>query len=172
MRVKSGEKCKNCGSLFAPYSKTDKFCKQECRHEYAESEKVNLKNRCGRIARIYEGKRARRSYNTLAGRNPEKHEAEARELERNSSLLREEIIDFNGHLLCQKCGKSGGTRFETHHIIRIGEKPHHEFLHDIRNLILLCSGCSEEMETYKYLRNDIVLERELHLLFGDDVLNK
>ena len=91
---------------------------------------------------------------------------------KNSRKVREAVEDYYGYVCCEYCGRSGQTRLETHHIVFKSEKPNHKHLNDVENLILLCSECHQNFHHKKYLRNEIVKERNLDKIFGEDVLNK
>ena len=64
------------------------------------------------------------------------------------------------------------TKFETHHIIYRSEKPNHEHLHSSNNLILLCVLCHNYFHKSKQTRVELVKERKLNEMFGNDVWRK
>jgi len=76
-----------------------------------------------------------------------------------------------GFHFCEKCGRSDGY-LDCHHIIFRSEKPNHRSIHNIDNLILLCRDCHKLFHDKKGTRNDLVESRKLHLIFGNDILNK
>lgn len=88
-------------------------------------------------------------------------------------LINAQIEDV-GYTYCEICGKTG--RVQGHHLIFRSEKPKHPFLHDKRNKVLVCgtdtTGCHGDAHRDKGWRNEIVEERKLYLLFGEDVRNK
>lgn len=95
------------------------------------------------------------------------------EYRRNRDALKREIRAEKGWLVCQRCGRDlEGLAVHCHHIVFRSEKPNHEFLHDKRNLVIVCPECHEWYHESKGNRDQIVADRKLNLLFGDDVLNK
>ena len=56
---------------------------------------------------------------------------------------RENFKKKHEYIFCEKCkvNINGTPRFETHHIVYASEAPKHKYLHDDRNLILLCTSC-------------------------------
>ena len=91
---------------------------------------------------------------------------------KNRKELIKKVEDYFGYVCCEMCGRSGDTRLETHHIVFKSEKPNHEQINNIENLILLCSQCHKDFHDKKYLRNGIIKKRGLDKLFGKDVLDK
>jgi 5-methylcytosine-specific restriction endonuclease McrA len=87
---------------------------------------------------------------------------------------RQELIDNQiseyGYHFCEHCQKSRGVyKFEVHHIIYRSEAPKHPYLHDKRNLIILCSDChngsGDSFHNNKSKRNYLIEERNLHEIF-------
>lgn len=91
--------------------------------------------------------------------------------QRDRDSYKQDLIDKEGFLYCERC-KVSGTRFEVHHLIYRSEKPKHEYLHDKINLINVCVKCHNWFHNNKSNRNQIVRERELNKYFGEDVLDK
>ena len=89
----------------------------------------------------------------------------------NSQILYDNIFYEKGYLFCEICKANKGID-PPHHIIWRSEKPNHPELHELSNLILLCRNCHNEFHDKKGKRNKLVLSRQLHLIFGNDVLNK
>jgi hypothetical protein len=87
---------------------------------------------------------------------------------RACARYKEEFIKKNGRIKCESCGTSRSMRFETHHICPAGRFPKHEYLHDSRNLILLCIQCHNDFHSMKRKeeRESIVVKRGLRELFG------
>lgn len=164
------KKCKNdsCNKSFVPFRSTDKFCSYKCMSEYAKKEQLKLDSTGEKSKYFFQKKRA--AYQIA--RQSEKTQAGNKVFAINAAKLREQIIEKQGYISCQRCDRSGGTRFETHHIIFRSEKPNHEHLHNIENLILLCSECHQHMHDHKSERNPLVELRGLADLFGFDVLDK
>lgn len=86
-------------------------------------------------------------------------------------LVDKQILDY-GYITCQYCQRSSAFKFHVHHIIFRSEKPNHINLHNPLNLILVCNKCHDEFHKNKCLRNEIVKQRQLNKLFGNDVLDK
>jgi len=92
------------------------------------------------------------------------------EFERNARAVRVDMIEEHGYLFCQHCGRSD-RGLDTHHLIFRSEKPGHEYLHDKRNLSLLCmDGCHPLFHEEKSIRQEMVIDRGLVELFGEDIL--
>lgn len=90
---------------------------------------------------------------------------------KNRKKLIEEQIDEYGFNFCQHCQKSRGVyKFEVHHIIYRSEAPEHPQLHNMRNLIILCSAChnssKDSFHAVKEKRNYLITERKLYELFA------
>lgn len=90
---------------------------------------------------------------------------------RNRALLNSQLILIGGQVFCQRC-KRFGVAMSTHHIIYRSEKPNHEHLHNIRNLIKLCNPCHAWIREAKSNRDKLVEERNLTELFGNSILSK
>ena len=60
---------------------------------------------------------------------------------KNRKELIDEVIESDGFISCQHCGKSNSFKFEVHHIMYRSEKPNHPQLHNKKNLIILCTDC-------------------------------
>jgi hypothetical protein len=98
-------------------------------------------------------------------------------LKKNSEELKRDIIKVHGKLVCEVCHKDDkGTVFHIHHIIYRSERRNHPEIHNKRNLIHVCaefSGCCHDLfHESKGNRDELVKERRLNELFGDDVLIK
>lgn len=90
--------------------------------------------------------------------------------DKNRAELIEQQMDEYGYHFCQHCEKSRGVfKFEVHHIIFRSEAPQHEFLHDKRNLIILCDKChngsGDSFHNRKEKRNYLIENRKLYELF-------
>jgi hypothetical protein len=74
---------------------------------------------------------------------------------------------------CERCGKPKPFKLDEHHIIMKSEKPKHKELDNERNKILLCSdmdnGCHSWYHAKKSRRNDLIDERKLEELFGNNI---
>lgn len=90
---------------------------------------------------------------------------------KNGSELAQEQLDEFGFCFCEDCKRSDRI-LERHHIVFRSEKPNHPNIHDKKNLILLCRSCHNRYHDKKGTRNELVIARELHLIFGNDILEK
>lgn len=88
----------------------------------------------------------------------DKHFTGEEKYERNKKELLEETP------FCNLCGTTNHV-LDTHHIIYRSEAPKHKSLHDKRNLIVLCRECHNKMHENKNIRELLVKQRKLHLLF-------
>ena len=90
---------------------------------------------------------------------------------KNCKEIEAAMVDECGYKYCQYCYRSNG-HFERHHIIYRSEKPAHPKLNDKENALILCAICHINFHYKKAMRNDIVKERGLDKIFGQDVLDK
>jgi hypothetical protein len=156
--------CKFCNNEFVPYTSLDKFCSANCRINNLKSKRTRNWNK--------ESVEKRKGKNNPAFKHGQKFDGVGMRLFlKNRDEYRRLLIENHGYLFCEVCGKTN-TRFEAHHIIYRSEKPKHEYLHDKRNIINLCVPCHNWFHSKKANRNELVKKRELHLLFGNDVLDK
>lgn len=146
--MKTTKKCKTCKVEFKPFNSLQKYCSLKCR--YADNQVLNVPKRKAKISTYYKP---------------------IPELERNKKLLRFQLIKEKGKLFCQKCN-SDHPKFgwHVHHIVFRSEKPGHKNLHDLINLIHLCSECHYWFHEVKGRRIYLVEARQLNLVFGNDVL--
>ena len=164
------KRCKFCGSLFAPYTSLDKFCSSNCRIENQKSTRAFRWNPESTNKRV--GKNNPSYRNGTYCRNTKRSSIGEREFIKQSKAIRGDMVSDVGYIYCENCNTSNSIKFECHHLIFRSEKPLHESLHKRVNLILLCIQCHNDFHKTKSLRNDIVNDRKLGLLFGNDVLNK
>lgn len=87
---------------------------------------------------------------------------------RNARLLRKIQIENYNSTYCELCKKFG--QVEAHHIIYRSEKPGFPELHSRMNLILLCHYHHEWIHESKQNRKQLVIDRGLDKIFGDDVI--
>lgn len=163
------KKCNFCGNQFEPYSSLDKFCSALCRIKNVKSKRS--RNWTDEKAKLRTGKNNPNYTHGMCAVGVKKDSSGLRLFFKNRDSYRQDIVDKHGYLFCEKCGKTN-CRFEAHHIIFRSEKPKHEFLHDKRNIINLCHVCHSYYHSRKANRNELVVSRGLHELFGNDVLNK
>lgn len=162
--------CKHCNSEFTPYTSLNKFCSANCRINHKKSKRIKnwSEEKCNNI-KGENNPAYRNGYYCMSKKK--KSDGERRYI-RNSKELKNHIIENSGYIKCENCNTSKSIKYETHHIIFRSEKPNHKNLHDLDNLILLCIECHNKFHKNKGLRNRIVVKRELHLLFGNDILDK
>lgn len=162
--------CKYCNKEFIPYTSLDKFCSATCRINNQKSKrKFNYtKDKCDKIT----GENNPSYRNGMYCRDTKTPPINKREFNKSKIKLKKELIDKKGYLYCENCGCTNSIKYETHHIIFRSEKPNHEHLHDVDNLLYLCISCHNEFHKHKGKRNTIVKNRGLNRIFGDDVLDK
>jgi hypothetical protein len=170
-RIKQKEKrCANCGKMFSPYNSTDKYCSWMCRDaDIRAKRKTNWSD---------EKRQKRRGFNNPAYRNGDRVRGKKQSgigiklFTRNAISIENQMISEKGYKHCQLCGVTNPIKFERHHIIYRSEKPGHKSLHSKENILIVCITCHNDLHKSKGLRNKIVEERGLNLIFGNDVLNK
>ena len=154
--------CKNCGKEFELFRSYRNICSYACGVEY------DKKRGKERPKPVKQPKR----YSKVKAK-PGLSESEKLYI-KNSRELKAEQKEKYGYNFCEVCKQT--LSISTHHIIFRSEKPHHPHIHDKINLILVCgtghTGCHGAFHLNKGLRNKIVEERKLYLLFGEDVRNK
>jgi hypothetical protein len=162
--------CQYCGNQFIPYTSLDKFCSATCRVNNVKSKrkfnwtKEQTEKRVGDKNPAYRnGMYAKANKKTGIGQ---------RLFNKNNKEIRQAQIQAVGHIYCENCKTSNSPRFEGHHLIFRSEKPLHQHLHDKENIYILCIGCHNEFHKNKSMRNHLVEDRKLYLLFGEDVRNK
>lgn len=137
-----------CTRDFSPFRSTDRYCCLNCA-KVAQTAQKRAKNK-------------RKDKNS--------------EYANNRSEKIQENIAIYGVITCENCRqfalKPPVFKEECHHIIFRSEKPRHKFMHDKRNLLILCVECHGLYHKNKSMRNELVEERGLYLLFGDDIRNK
>lgn len=141
---KKEKKCVECNNGFYPYKSTDKFCSPKCK---IKGSKKSIKK-------------------TI------KLSAEEKKFKKNKKGIKQKMIDDYGFIFCQNCNTSNSMAFEGHHIVFRSEKPNHRNLHHKKNILIVCIQCHNDFHKEKGMRNEIVVERGLAKLFGNDVLNK
>lgn len=82
------------------------------------------------------------------------------------------IFSEKGYYECKHCKRTDKFYYDLHHIIYRSEKPKHEQLHNDRNLILLCRECHNLFHKNKSIRNKLIDERKLNILFNDEGLKR
>lgn len=163
------KKCSFCKKEFAPYTSLDKFCSANCRVNNVKSRRKRnwtseqVSKRTGKNNPCYR--------NGLRCSDVSVDGTGIRLFHANRDEYKREFIEKNGCLWCEKCGDSN-AKLEAHHIIYRSEKPAHAHLHSKQNILLVCVKCHNWFHKSKSNRNSLVEERRLHLLFGNDVLDK
>lgn len=162
--------CKLCGKEFKPYTSLDKFCSSSCRIEFLK-QNSGRKKRWNSTKNI-EGEKNPAYRNGFYTRISEKTAVGQRLFTKNAVEIEQDMINNVGYKYCQHCKISNPLRFERHHIIYRSEKPNHPNLHNKENIYILCIQCHNEFHKHKSLRNELVINRKLNEIFGDDILNK
>jgi len=161
--------CQFCKNEFKPYTSLDKFCSANCRVANVKSKRTW--NWTPEMTNKILGKNNPCYRNGQSVRGAKRDSSGLRLFFRNRDEYKQDFIEKNGGLWCEKCGNPS-LRLEAHHIIYRSEKPKHEHLHSKQNILLLCVPCHNWYHKSKSHRNQIVIDRGLNLLFGDDVLDK
>lgn len=161
--------CINCNKEYKPYTSLTKYCSANCRVENIKKKrKSNWSN---------ESVEKRKGINNPAYKNGDRvfgkkvNANGLRLFQKNKKEYINQMIENNGYTFCEKC-KQTNNKLEGHHIIFRSEKPNHQNLHDKINITLVCVKCHNWYHQKKGNRNDIVKERNLHLIFGNDVIDK
>ena len=153
--------CLECWIEFNDWRKNSKFCNNICQYKNSK------------ITRLWENNPSFRNwFYTKISKKSNKHIIWTKEFIKTCKILCKKLINQKWYLYCEECGTTNSLKFENHHLIYRSEKPKHEYLHDIRNILYLCIQCHNEFHKHKSKRNKIVEERKLNELFWDDVLNK
>lgn len=162
--------CGCCNKEFTPYTSLDKFCSANCRIENMKSKRSKRwsKESTEKIM----GKNNPSYKSGMYSRSNSRTDEGQKQYLRTRNQLRAEMILNHGYLFCEKCGTNKTYQWEMHHVIYRSEKPLHKYLHDKRNLINLCMKCHNWFHKNKSNRNEIVEERKLYELFGDDIRDK
>lgn len=163
------KKCGFCKNEFKPYNSLDKFCSANCRTENMKSKRSKRWSKDATEKRM--GKLNPAYVHGMAVMGVKKDSTGLRLFQKNSRELREEMMNEHGYMFCEHC-KVPSKRLECHHLIYRSEKPNHEHLHGKKNILIVCVPCHNLFHKSKGVRNEIVLNRGLHLLFGQDVLDK
>ena len=88
---------------------------------------------------------------------------------------RKKFEEKHGYLFCENCNVNinGTIRFETHHIVFASEAPKHKYLHNDKNLMVLCTVCHSLFHGKKRkIRKDIVIKRGLEKLFDRQLYDR
>lgn len=161
--------CSNCNNKFNPYTSLDKFCSANCRVANIKKKRKFNWNKKSVEKRMGINNPAYVNGDRVFGKKI--NSKGIRSFQKNKKERMIEMIENEGYTFCEKCNQPNKI-LEAHHIIYRSEKPNHEKLHDKINITLLCMGCHDWYHKKKGNRNDIVKERNLHLVFGNDVLDK
>lgn len=162
--------CNHCNKEFSPYTKYNKFCSSACRINNIKAKRSKNWNEI-KVSKIT-GINNPAYRNGMYIRENKKTTKNERLFQSNRDLIKQKMIDSEGYIYCQYCNTSNSLRFEGHHIVYRSEKPNHENIHHIDNIIILCIKCHNDFHKHKGLRNKIVEKRKLNLLFDNQILNK
>jgi hypothetical protein len=151
--------CKECKKSFLCAGwRNPKFCSHKCFTDDAKKSRIGKKNPSYRNGLATKKAIPWKTYNT-------KHL-------RSCSKYRKHFLEKNDYLFCEHCKINQSIKFEVHHIVFASEKPRHEYLHDFRNLIMVCINCHNNFHKAggKEMRKYLVEDRKLVELFGKDIL--
>lgn len=162
--------CQFCCSVFKPYSSLDKFCSANCRVENMKSKRSRRWN--SKSTEKIKGKNNPSYKSGMYTRDVNKSDEGQKLYLRTRNEMRAEMLLNHGYLFCERCKTNQTYQWEMHHIVFRSEKPLHEHLHNKRNLVNLCMKCHNWYHKEKSNRNELVEERKLYELFGDDIRNK
>jgi|688.fasta_scaffold135832_3 hypothetical protein len=163
------KKCSFCEKEYTPYTSLDKFCSANCRTEKVKSKRIRRWSKDSVAKRM--GKKNPAYVHGQAVKGSKQNSEGLRLFRKNREEYEQEMIDRVGYLYCERCGKSN-VRLETHHVIWRSEKPGHPNLHDKINMTKACVPCHNHYHNHKGSRNEMVKERGLDKIFGNDVLDK
>lgn len=162
--------CKHCSSEFTPYTSLDKFCSMGCRINNQKS-KRSFNWKPDQVAkRVGENNPSFRS--GMYARSTKRNATGYKKFFKNRDEIKQAMIDSVGFVHCEHCKTTNTFQFEAHHIIYRSDKPGHEHLNDKPNILILCMQCHNDFHKTKGMRNSLVIERGLNILFGNDVLDK
>lgn len=150
--MKLSRKCKTCHKEFKPFNSLQKFCSYKCANTVSCVYQSNVMK--VPVKQVY------RSKNYIS----------CPELDKSKKIIKAQMLKDRGHKYCQKCNASSALFWNYHHIIFRSEKPCHPKLHDVVNLIHVCSDCHDWFHEMKNRRMYLVKERGLNEIFGQDVL--
>ena len=163
------KECSHCKNQFAPYTSLDKFCSFNCRTMAMKSKrKFNWNPESAKKRTGINNPGYRHGLRIIGRRSLNVGE---RVFLKSKNEYKRLLFEKHGYLYCEKCGKTK-VKLESHHIIYRSEKPNHEHLHSLRNIILVCVKCHNWFHNSKGNRDYLVELRGLGELFGNDVLNK
>lgn len=162
------KKCAYCENEFKPYTSLDKYCSANCRIDNQKSKRSKNWNKksCENIT----GKKNPAYRNGNYSRGNRKSAEGERKYQKVRDGMRTKMIEKHGYLFCERCNTNTTYQWEMHHIVYRSEKPRHEHLHSERNLVNLCIKCHNWFHNKKSRRNDIVKERGLVELFGQEIV--
>ena len=151
--------CRECWIEFNDWRKNSKFCGKKCSYKNSK------------ISRLWKNNPSYRNW-FYSWTDRSDRLFKEKDFVKTCKELDKKQINDKWYLYCEFCWTSNTLRFEHHHLVYRSEKPKHEYLHDIRNIFMCCIKCHNDFHRHKSKRNEIVKERELNLLFWDDILNK
>ena len=142
MKLKT-KKCKVCGKNFLPYRSTDKHCSFTCFYKDKKpvaKKKSKIKQFSDK--QIYDK-------NRLAN-------------------IAQNYKDNDGYNNCQYCKQTGLG--ETHHIVSRSKVQSHPQKHCKLNLILVCRECHRLLENDIEKTNELIIDRNLEIIFDQKLL--
>lgn len=173
--MKQNEKdCVICGNSFKQYTTLDRYCSVRCSNLGVDSptyEKMKKRRVAPKSKALGKAKVIKIKRKTIPRYNVKSRTSENM-FTRRKTTIRKRLNNEKGYLYCECCGRTQTARWEIHHIIYRSEKPNHLEIHSFLNLIHLAQECHIEFHEKKGRRNELVRQRGLDLLFGNDVLDK
>lgn len=153
------KRCKHCNKKFettACYSK--KFCSYDCQYKHYSFTRLGRGN-----PNYKDGHATKQKFGGRRSIYTTKHF-------KACSKYRKWFLDKYGYLFCENCGvnKNEANWFEVHHLCFASRYPRHKYLHDFRNLILVCKKCHSEFHggnVGKILFEKYAKKRKLDELF-------
>lgn len=152
-------KCIVCLKDFKSHTKKSLYCSRDCFYKNSKQERIGEGNPSFR-----NGFYVKTANKTIIYHKEREFTCIKHELQRN-------MIDKKGYIYCEHCGVTNSLKFENHHLIFRSEKPKHDNLHNIRNIIHLCIVCHNNFHKDKHkMREKYIEERNLIELFGNDIM--
>lgn len=140
--------CKICEESYFSYNSLKKYCSRKC---FTVSQKESRK------------KKGNPNYRNGKG-------VLAKQWSVNRKKFKENFIEKNGFLSCERCKKALSNDIfvsHVHHIVYRSEAPKHENIHNLLNFLLVCVKCHSWFHQKKDRRDYLVKERKLWELFPE-----
>ena len=151
--------CIECWKEFYSWGKKTKFCNKKCSFKHSK------------ITRLWEWNPAYKTW-LYSWKDRKIHWYKDFQFQKTCKELDKKLLEKQGYLSCECCWVVNSIKYEHHHLVFRSEKPKHEHLHNIKNILYCCIVCHNDFHKHKSKRNKIVEDRKLNELFWNDVLNK